>query len=303
MAGAKVIPIAGVWWRLAYAQAQETPGESMRRLRALLCLLASLASASAAALPPPAKLPYGSEPRQFGLLHLPEGKGPHPVLVLIHGGCWQSRIAGHEYLKPLATALAGSGWAVWNIEYRGSDDSGGGWPGTFSDVAAAVDQLWRLAPEHSLDLKRLVFAGHSAGGHLALWAGSRQRLPAGSVLTAASPLLPRGIIGLAAIPDLERYPHDNPACGAAIRDLVGDAPMSEVSPLRMIPAAGAVSLVIGDGDRIVPASQAEGYLRAARSRGASVGIRRIAGDHFALAEPEGAALKAILSSLRELAPR
>lgn len=273
----------------------------MRLIPLLFCLLAVL-PATALAAPPAVKLAYGSEPRQFGLMHLPEGKGPHPVLVLIHGGCWQSRIADHEYLEPLAAALAGKGWAVWNIEYRGSDDAGGGWPGTFRDVAAAVDQLRLLAPARSLDLKRLVFAGHSAGGHLALWAGSRQRLPAGSALATASPLLPRGLIGLAAIPDLERYPRDNPACGAAIAELVGDAAMSEVSPLRMIPAAGAVTLIVGDGDGIVPASQAEDYLRIGRARGASVGIRRIAGDHFAFAEAEGAALKAILASLRELAP-
>ncbi len=268
----------------------------MRRVRALLCLLAVLVSAPASALPPALKLAYGSEDRQFGLLQLPDGGGPHPVLVLIHGGCWQSRIADHEYMVPLARALAGSGWAVWNIEYRGSDDAGGGWPWTFRDVAAAVDQLRTLAPKQSLDLQRLVFAGHSAGGHLALWAGSRQRLPAASALAVKQPLLPRAIIGLAAIPDLERYRRDNPACGAAIPELIGDASPAEVSPLRMGAAAATVILLIGKDDGVVPASQAEDYARVARAS-----IHRVPGDHFALVAPEGASFQALLSVLGKLA--
>lgn len=268
----------------------------MRHIRGLLCLLAVLASANALA-GPPVKLPYGSEPRQFGLLHLPQGKGPHPVLVLVHGGCWQRSIADHEYMEPLAAALADKGWAVWNIEYRGADEVGGGWPGTFRDVAAAVDELRRLAPKHALDLQRLALAGHSAGGHLALWAGSRRQLPARSPVAVPQPLLPQRIIGLAAIADLERYVSDNPGCGAAIPELIGDATLPEVSPLRMLPATGAVTLIIGQDDMIVPASQAEGYARAAKSRGARVDIRRIPGDHFALVATDGAGSQAILSSL------
>jgi len=274
-----------------------------RRRGIALRLLAGLAMAGLTPAAPAAERPlpevqqlaYGHAPQQFGRLHLPAGPGPHPVVVLIHGGCWQHGVADYEYLEPLAAALARQSWAVWSIEYLGTDEPGGGWPNTFLDVAAAVDQLRTLAPRHALDLRRVVFAGHSAGGHLALWAASRPRLPRGSRVAVGDPLLPRRVLGLAAITDLASYRRDNPECGAAVPALRGQARLDEVSPLQMLPLTVPVTLLTAQDDAIVPAAQAEAYAKAGGE-----GVRRvvIAGDHFTVIEPLEESLRAILEALK-----
>ena len=122
------------------------------------------------------KYPYGERRDQFGELTLPEGHGPFPVAVLIHGGFWRARYDLRQE-DELAADLAARGWAAWNLEYRRLGwRSRGGWPATFEDVAAGIDELGRL--RESLDLARVVTIGHSAGGQLALWAAARRDLPA-----------------------------------------------------------------------------------------------------------------------------
>src|SRR5579872_5792979 len=121
-----------------------------------------------------ARLRYGPDPLHFGDLRLPGGTGPHPVVVMVHGGFWRARF-NLEYAGHLCAALAALGIATWNVEYRRLGDTGGGWPGTLLDVAAAADHLRTLAAPYHLDLSRVVAMGHSAGGHLALWLAARRR--------------------------------------------------------------------------------------------------------------------------------
>src|SRR6185437_307494 len=120
------------------------------------------------------RLAYGTDPNQFGDLWLPSGAGPHPVVVFLHGGYWRARY-DISYTHPIAADLAARGIAVWNLEYRRVGQSGGGWPGTFEDVARGFDALHDLAQQHSLDLARVVVMGHSAGGHLAFWLAAGKR--------------------------------------------------------------------------------------------------------------------------------
>ena len=115
---------------------------------------------------------YGDDPNQLAELWLPQGRGPHPVVVLIHGGCWEAATATHTYLNYAAEDLRRRGLAVYNIEYRSVDQTGGGYPGTFQDVAAAIDRLEVEAPKAHLTLRHMVVVGHSAGGQLALWAAA-----------------------------------------------------------------------------------------------------------------------------------
>jgi acetyl esterase/lipase len=105
----------------------------------------------------------------------------------------------------LSTALARAGVATWTVEYRRIGDSGGGWPGTFEDVAAGTDYVRTLAERFSLDLSRLILVGHSAGGHLALWLAARQNLPRSSPLSSAAPLAIHGVVSLAGISDLRAF--------------------------------------------------------------------------------------------------
>ncbi len=126
--------------------------------------------------PADTKIPYGADPQQFGELRLPKGSGPFPVAVVIHGGCWVSNFATLQNTAALSDALRDAGIATWNIEYRRADNPGGGWPGTFADVADATDKLREIAKAHPLDLSRVVTVGHSAGAHLALWAAARPKM-------------------------------------------------------------------------------------------------------------------------------
>ena len=118
--------------------------------------------------PAEARISYGDDALQFGELRLPDGPGPHPVAIVIHGGCWLGEF-DLTHIGTLAEALNEEGIAAWVIEYRRIGNPGGGWPGTFEDVARGADHLRKIAKEHPLDLDRVIAVGHSAGGHLALW--------------------------------------------------------------------------------------------------------------------------------------
>ncbi|MDP2711345.1 MAG: alpha/beta hydrolase, partial [Solirubrobacteraceae bacterium] len=124
-----------------------------------------------AALHRPPRHRYGAHPRQVADLHLPAGPGPHPVVVVLHGGYWRPPYT-RLIMRPLCLDLARRGWAAWNVEYRRLGRDGGGWPQTFDDVAAAIDHLDELRAG-PVDLDRVTLLGHSAGGQLALWAGGR----------------------------------------------------------------------------------------------------------------------------------
>jgi acetyl esterase/lipase len=134
---------------------------------------------------------YGPGVDQFGELWpaaggptpVPGGPSPAPVVVLVHGGYWRDRYR-LDLMHAMAADLSGRGYAVWNVEYRRVGSPGGGWPGTFLDVAAALDALADLAGQHRLDLGRVSVVGHSAGGHLALWACGRHRLTESTALDA-----------------------------------------------------------------------------------------------------------------------
>ena len=127
---------------------------------------------------PQATIAYGADDYQKVDLWLPAGPGPFPVVLMVHGGCWTTSIADRSLMDWAADDLRKAGYAVWNIDYRGVDRPGGGYPGTFQDAAAATDLLRANAAKYHLDLSRVVAVGHSAGGHLALWLAARPKLPA-----------------------------------------------------------------------------------------------------------------------------
>ena len=141
------------------------------------------------------RITYGDDPSQFGDLFLPQGDGPHPVLFLLHGGCWRAPY-GLEPVGQMARTLADAGLAVWSLEYRRLGN-GGGWPHTFLDVAHGADLLRELATTYPLDLTQVVVAGHSAGGHLALWSAARPQLPADSPIYTPDPLPFQAVVALA----------------------------------------------------------------------------------------------------------
>jgi acetyl esterase/lipase len=200
--------------------------------------------------PAVARLAYGSDPLQFGELRLPEGRGPFPVAVVIHGGCYQKRFADLHIMDAMSTALTAEGLATWNIEYRKIDEPGGAWPGMFRDIAAGVDYVRELAPKFPLDLTRVIAVGHSAGGHLALWAAARQKIPKESPLWVASPVGVRGGVNLDGPSNLQwLVERKGMLCGAQVMEgLVGSGPeaaknLQATSPLPMLPLGAREAMV------------------------------------------------------------
>lgn len=261
------------------------------------------------ALPPaPAdhRITYGPGPLQFGDLRLPAGKGPHPVAVLIHGGCW-SAAYGLDHVGPVSDALRRAGIATWSIEYRRVGDAGGGWPGTFEDVARGTDHVFALAKEFSLDADRVVLVGHSAGGHLALWAAGRHNLLPSSPLRSASPLRIRGVVALAGITDLRAFGAAPGGCSAAVARLLGGTASQvpgryeEGSPMALLPLGVPQRLVHGERDAIVPAAQGLPFVVEARRRGDDSRMRTIPGaGHFDLIAPFAPAWPEVMDEIRAL---
>lgn len=250
---------------------------------------------------PPAdqRIAYGGDPLQFGELRLPPGKGPHPVAVVIHGGCWQAAF-NLDHIGSLSAALAQSGIAAWTIEYRRIGNPGGGWPGTFQDVGLGVDHLRDLAKKYSLDLRRVVVMGHSAGGHLALWVAARRRLPKDSPVAAVDPLPLRGVVALAGVPDLRKGAAQR-VCGNAIEQLVGPEHYRYASPAELLPLGVEQILVHGALDSIVPPSLSEDYAAAARKVGDKVQVRILpAAGHFEVIAPQSTAWPAVLEAVQAL---
>ena len=252
-----------------------------------------------------AHIAFGPGPRQFGELWLPAGKGPHPVVVLIHGGCWQAALPGTELVDFLANDLRRRGIAVWNIDYARLGDANGGYPDTFLDAGRGVDYLRVLARTHDLDLSHVVAVGHSAGGHLAVWAAGRKTLNPKSPLHTADPLPIQAVVSLAGINDLAAYRARGPdACGGlgTIDALVGAGHRhvtdlyADTSPSQMVPTGVKQYIVSGALDPIVPHAFGEAYAAKAKAAGDPAQAITIPGaGHFELIDPMSAAWKQIVA--------
>lgn len=261
------------------------------------------------------RIHYGSDTFQFGDLRLPQGSGRHPVAVAIHGGCWKYRhgdlTADLQNTAALSSAITKLGIATWNIEYRQIDNPGGGWTGTFEDVANAIDHLRVLANSYPLDLKRIVIIGHSAGGHLGTWAAARHRLPKQSPFLLKEPLHVVGVVNLAGPADLEKFlPIQSQVCGEpVITTLIGGSP-SDVpdryrlaSPSHLLPIGVKQVLISGAQDKIVPPWLGQKYAEEAKKAGDDVTFASVENaSHFEVIAPGSVAWPkvedAVLSMLK-----
>lgn len=233
---------------------------------------------------PPTRHRYGTLPQQVCDLHCPQGSGPFPVAVVLHGGYWQPPY-GKLIMRPLCLDLVRRGYAALNVEYRRLGRDGGGWPMTFDDVAAAIDLLADL--DHArLDLGRVTLVGHSAGGQLALWGAGRRELAAGS--PGAIPRVDAArVLALAAVCDIT-------FAGATAVRLLGGTPSevpdrwAQANPMRRIPLAVPVALVHGRRDVTVRIERSREYARVADAVGAPVALIETDGDHRELIDPSSA---------------
>jgi acetyl esterase/lipase len=262
-----------------------------------------------AALPVPpadAVLAYGTDSLQFGELRLPQGEGPFPVVVVVHGGCWLSEY-DRQYMAHLSHVLTQGGFATWNLEFRRVGDAGGGFPGTFLDVAKGADHVRELAKAYPLNIKQVVVMGHSAGGHLALWLAARRNLSKSSPLYRRKPLKFKGVVSLAGITDLAAYSRDKGSCNEAVPKLMNGMPEEQplhyaaASPIGLLPLQLPSRLVQGALDPIVPVTQSQRFVDAAKAKGddAQLILLKEAG-HFDLVSPTSPAHQIVLETVREL---
>jgi acetyl esterase/lipase len=239
--------------------------------------------------------PYGRARCQFGELFRPSAEGAFPVAVVLHGGFWKAQY-GRKQTRALCADLAARGWAAWNVEYRRLGRlSGGGYPRTLDDVAAAVDHLADM-PAHKerqslfrFDLTRVVAIGHSAGGHLAAWLATRER-----ARVAVS-----GVVVQAGVVDL-RLASELRLSNGVVHRLLGGAPgevperYASASPAERLPLGVPALLTHGGRDDIVPPVMSERFADAARAAGDDVELVLEPGEgHYGHLKPDNPMWRAV----------
>lgn len=237
-------------------------------------------------------------------VRIPDGSGPYPVIVLIHGGFWRA-----EYdlglMDPMAIDLTNRGFATVNLEYRRTGEVGGGWPGTFLDIAIALNHLGTVANEEPLDLQHVTLLGHSAGGHLALWAAGRHQASPRSPLSGTIHLPIERVISLAGVTDLRamwQVLHG----AAPVTDFIGGRPedhperYDDASPITLLPSGVPQVLIHGTEDNRVPIEQSRQYLERAQVLGDPVRLIELNGvDHFQIIAPNSSAWTTVLDVIKE----
>jgi len=240
----------------------------------------------------PERHPYGRARCQFGELFAPAGDGPWPVAVVLHGGFWKAQY-GRKLMRPLCADLAARGWAAFNVEYRRLGRlSGGGFPRTLDDVAAAVDHLADLRVQN-VDLARVVAIGHSAGGHLAAWLATRDD----ARVTVS------GVVSQAGVVDL-RLGAELGLSSGVVHRFIGGVPAAvperyaAASPAERLPLGVPLLLTHGGRDEIVPPVMSERFAAAARACGDRVDlVIEPDEDHFGHLDPGSALWRAVTSWL------
>jgi acetyl esterase/lipase len=272
---------------------------------------------------------YGDHPDQvidFYAPREPDPAVPAPLVVVLHGGAWRAPY-DRRHITPFADFLARRGFAVANVEYRrgaaapephsvpipaqGQGATGpiaGRWPDTFDDIAAALDALPALVREKlpQADPRRTVVTGHSAGGHLALWAAARHLLPADAPWRTDRPAALRGVVALAPIADFQVAEKLDVCAGAARQLLGGEGKFAErlpyADPVLLLPTGIATTLVQGRTDIVVPQAVAESYADAAAKAGEVVGLTLLEEvGHFPLIDPAADACAVVAEEIAQLA--
>lgn len=250
---------------------------------------------------PVTTIAYGPHADQVGDLRIPDGGGAHPVAVLLHGGFWRHQWS-RDLMDGLAVHLSGRGIATWNLEYRRLG-TGGGWPETFLDVSQGIDHLTELAPHHALSLDRVAVIGHSAGGHLALWAAGRRTL-ANTDLGGDPAVRPRLAVGLAPISDLAEAQRSGLG-NDAVAELLAGSPHHRnlhrtVSPIGMLPLGIEQIVVHGQPDDAVPIAMSIEYTQSATQAGDRVQyIEDPTASHLDLIDPNSDVWMQVAEALTE----
>jgi pimeloyl-ACP methyl ester carboxylesterase len=219
--------------------------------------LAELADWAEARDPGFETLAYGDDPDQ--VVDVRRGGGRSAILV--HGGFWRPAFT-RANTRALAVDLVLRGWTTWNIEYRrtGVED-------TLADVEAA---LRLTGPGLAI--------GHSAGGHLVLWAAGTGRI--------------EKAVSLAGVTDLARAAREGIGASAAV-EFAGPEPPAHADPMRRLPLHVPVLLAHGTEDDRVPFDYSRAFAQAA---GAEL-LELPGAGHFELIDPRTPEWAAVVDRL------
>jgi len=258
--------------------------------------------------PPPfdVRIRYGNDHSQFSDLRFPSGKGPFPLLFVVHGGFWQSRYdlshAGH-----LCAALTSKGVITCNVEYRRIGNPGGGWPGTFQDISLATRNILQtMSSDSRFDLAQRAIVGHSAGGHLALWMAGSHRISKGSPLFSDQKNALTRAASLAGVSDLRLAWKQKLGHGIVTRLMDGTPDQHSDrydagSPIELLPTDAREILVHGVADDTVPVSQSEAFVERAEKIGDRPSLIKLPGiGHYELIDPESEAWPTVASAVLSL---
>jgi acetyl esterase/lipase len=264
--------------------------------------------------PPDLVIRYGTGPEHIADIRLLRRRAgaaspPAPLVIFLHGGFW--RVAyDRSHTGPMATALAAAGYALCVPEFRRTGQPGGGWPGTFDDVAAAVDRMPALVREAAgpgvIADGPALLAGHSAGGHLALWAAGRHLLRPDSAWRSAGGT--RGVVVLAGVSGLADCYDQRLGAGAAAT-LMGGGPVDfpqryrDADPAVLLPLGCPVRLVHGSLDDVVPAAMSRHYAAIGCAAGDDTAATEVPGaSHADVIDPLSPAWRHVMAAFEALAP-
>lgn len=238
-------------------------------------------------------------------IYVPSGKGPHPLVLYIHGGGWRGGHTRHsgafaDFPKVLAS-LAAEGFTVASLEYRLSSEAQ--FPAQLQDSNAAIRFLRAHAQHFAIDPSRVGVWGGSAGGHLTALTALTCRDTALDPAAASDGCVQAAVTwyGVFDFAGMNATPDGNSA-GAKLLGCTGPCTADQhriVSPVAYIDAKDPPFLLIhGEEDKVVPAEQSRIGEAALKATGVSVqSIFIPAVDHSFIgktpAETRDASLKAI----------
>ncbi|WLR42194.1 alpha/beta hydrolase [Bacillus carboniphilus] len=248
---------------------------------------------------------YGAHESQYGVLRIPENSQSSQLIVLIHGGFWKAQYNLEENTA-MAEDLTKRGFTTWNIEYRRVGEDRKGWTDLFNDVIDAVNHLSKIEESYPIDISNVTVIGHSAGGHLALWLGSRNEKSTNDGTFHELRVCINKVISLAGVTDLVKMWefHEQKKMESRVAPLLGGSPKEVperyawASPIERLPMGVEQVLIHGEQDRHVPVELSDNYYQRAMEKGDKVSLVVLSEiEHFKVIDPTSSAWNSVIESI------